>query len=306
MEVVRARVLGFCMGVRRAVDMAEAEIASAAGPVYTLGPLIHNPQTLASLEKRGVRVLAPEGAEPGGAFPPGGVVIIRAHGVSPATEENLRRRGARVVDATCPRVKASQLIAKDLAERGYLIFLAGERGHAEIQGIAGYVQSAAPHLPPVIVGNAGEAAAAAGRAKAGAEARAALIAQTTFSGEEYEAVAEAIRAVFPGLEVKRTICGATRDRREALRELCVRTDVDALVIAGGRESANTRRLADIARRYGKPCRLIETAAELAPGSETAAALAGAVSGREPRIGISAGASTPEEIIAAVEEKLRAM
>ncbi|MDR1142971.1 MAG: 4-hydroxy-3-methylbut-2-enyl diphosphate reductase [Spirochaetaceae bacterium] len=332
MKVLRAKVLGFCMGVRRAVEMTEAELA---GPeqVYTMGPLIHNPQTLAFLADRGVRILDEADLEKPGRDFRNGAVIIRAHGISPGVEKKLLLRGDRdgrkksafrIVDATCPRVKASQLAARSLAERGYLIFLAGERDHAEIQGIYGYVLTgkngglgdirggalgrdsgkavgetgkvpAGETFPPcIIVGSPEEAEAAARTALNGAPenfpVKTALIGQTTISEAEYSDIAAALTKSFPNLEVQRTICGATRDRQNALRELC--SLADALVIAGGRNSANTRRLLSIARECGKPAWLAESAADLP-----------AEAGAYPVVGLSAGASTPDSVIDEIERAL---
>jgi 4-hydroxy-3-methylbut-2-enyl diphosphate reductase len=328
MKVLRAGVLGFCMGVRRAVKMAEAELAArpAAGnrpPVFSLGPLIHNPQTLASLKGRGLVVLDEEAAAANGqaACPPcrdqpsagqgqtagspdeKPVVIIRAHGVSPRVEENLLLKGFRIVDATCPRVKASQNTALALASRGLTVFIAGEKNHAEVKGIAGYVEAGSPRKIPVdtarppetvdaagrparciIVGSAAEAETAAETLRRERpDAETALIAQTTFSEDEYERIETAVKKRFPGLEVKDTICGATRERQNALRELCAACD--AVIVAGGRDSANTRRLLAIAGQYGKPCWLAETAADLPPELKNHAVA-----------GLCAGASTPDGVI----------
>ncbi|MDR2211340.1 MAG: 4-hydroxy-3-methylbut-2-enyl diphosphate reductase [Spirochaetaceae bacterium] len=294
MDVIRARVLGFCMGVRRAVEMAEAELAAGSGPgeaspVFSLGPLIHNPQTLAALKAQGLVILDEDQAAAAPGKNP--VVIIRAHGVSPPLEENIRRRGARIVDATCPKVRASQKTALTLAKRGFTVFIAGEKTHAEVKGIAGYVeagsppdQEKAPGGSCIIAGTAAEAEAAARtlrRERPGAKT--ALIAQTTLSEDEYGRIAAAIKESFPDLEIRDTICGATRERQDALKELCAACD--AVVIAGGKESANTGRLLAIARRCGKPAWLAETAADLPPELD-----------RYKTLGISAGASTPDDVI----------
>jgi 4-hydroxy-3-methylbut-2-enyl diphosphate reductase len=295
------------MGVRRAVDLAEEELApdgSAVSGVYSYGPLIHNPQILRALEKRGLGII--DENDPANPVHPS-VVLVRAHGINPALEENIRRRGARIVDATCPKVKANQKTALNLARRGLIVFIAGEKTHAEVQGIAGYVEAGAAMSGKtasgksvaldevsaggtacprawIIVGNAAEAKAAAyvlRREQPGVKA--ALIAQTTLSEDEYALIAEAITETFPDLEIHSTICGATRERQDALRELCIRCD--AIVIAGGKESANTRRLLAIARQCGKPAWLIETAADLPPELK-----------EYQTLGLSAGASTPDGVI----------
>jgi 4-hydroxy-3-methylbut-2-enyl diphosphate reductase len=275
------------MGVRRAVDMAGAELR-AAGPgrrVYTMGPLIHNPQLLASLKSRGVDILdekdLPRDLSDS-------VVIIRAHGISPVLEAELVSRGVHIADATCPKVKASQNRARSLSQGGYRIFLAGERRHGEIIGIQGFAPAC------IIVADPGEAAAAAEqlRREGGGE-KTALIGQTTISAAEYRAIGEAILPFFPRLEIVNTICTATRDRQDALKQLC--NQVDALIVAGGRESANTRRLLGIAQELGKPAWLVESAAGIPP--EIAA---------YTRVGLSAGASTPDEVICGIEAALLAM
>jgi 4-hydroxy-3-methylbut-2-enyl diphosphate reductase len=283
--------------------MAGAELAarpvtgnSCCLPVFSLGPLIHNPQTLASLKKKGLVILDEEetagtGRRPDFAGSSGEkpAIIIRAHGVSPGVEENLRISGFRVVDATCPRVKASQNTAFALARRGLAVFIAGEKNHAEVKGIAGYVLSGAEahpkvHAGCVIVGAAAEAeAAAVALRRQKPDTETALIAQTTFSEDEYLRIAEAVKKSFPNLEVEDTICGATRERQEALKKLCA--EVDAVIVAGGRESANTRRLLAIAGQCGKPCWLAETAADLPPEL-----------GRYGSAGLCAGASTPDDVI----------
>jgi len=275
------------MGVRRAVEMALGETPGADFPVYTIGPLIHNPAVLETLKKRGIRVLK-EGELPS----PRSTVIIRAHGVPPARERELASLGARIIDATCPHVKSSQKKALSFAERGYVIFLAGEDNHAEIVGIRGYAESAQSCF---VVANPAEAEAAAAAfaekiAGSNTVQKTVLIAQTTFSLAEFEAIGEKIKKNFPSLEIVNTICGAM-DRQDALRELGAR--VDAIIIAGGRDSANSRRLLSVAVEMGKPAWLVESAAELPEEIYS-----------YNTVGLSAGASTPDEVIDDIEQTLR--
>ena len=283
MKVIRSLVLGFCMGVRRAVEIAEAELARKGRELCTMGPLIHNPRVLSSLRDRGMRVLEEE------ALPPelgGSTIIIRAHGISPSLEEELKRRHAVLADATCPRVKKNQLTARSLWEAGFSLFVAGEKQHGELAGLKAYAPGA------LVVSNPAEAALAAaalGREKPGA--RAALIGQTTIGDGEYRAIGRAIRAVFPDLTMVDSICPATRERQEALRELC--SQVEAVLIAGGRSYSNTRRLLDIALSLGKQAWLVEAAVEI-----PAAELTG-----YRTIGLSAGASTPDSDITEIEAAL---
>ncbi len=283
MKVLRAKSYGFCMGVRRAVDMAYAEAGSATtAKVATMGPLIHNPQALAALREQGVDELADVGPAADLADT---TVVIRAHGVAPAVQRRLEDSGARIVDATCPRVRLSQKKARLLSGAGYRLFLAGESHHGEIVGIQGY----APDC--LVVAGAEEAreqALALRRQDEGLKT--ALIGQTTLSQEEFAAIAAALRSVFPDLEVYDTICRATKDRQNALRALCAK--VDALVIVGGKNSANTRRLHELALQSGKPAWHVETEAELPAGI-----------GAYAVVGLSAGASTPDAVIDRVEARL---
>jgi len=309
-KIIRAKVLGFCMGVRRAVEMTESALscpapaANSAGysVIYTLGPLIHNPQVLSSLFAQGARVLEEEILFSDMAPPEdlsGATVIIRAHGVSPLVEDKLREKKARIIDATCPRVKANQLAAREKAKSGYRIFLAGERDHAELKGIYSYALSGSnsfndvPTDTPrcIVVGNPEEAKdAAMSLLEKEPNAKTALIGQTTISEDEYKAIALAIKHYFPALDVQDAICRATRDRQNALRELCARADT--IIVIGGKESANTRRLLSIARECGKKAWLVESAAALPP-----------VDAEHGVIGISAGASTPDNVIDEVEKAL---
>ncbi|GHT67063.1 4-hydroxy-3-methylbut-2-enyl diphosphate reductase [Spirochaetia bacterium] len=290
MKVIRAKVLGFCMGVRRAVDMAEGELRSG-GRVCTMGPLIHNPQVLESLQRQGAEILNEDKLPENLA---GVTVIIRAHGISPVLEDELKKRGARIADATCLRVKASQMKARTLAAKGYTLFLAGEKKHGEVIGIQGYAKGIPNYAPGcIVIAESGEAEhAAADFYRNNPTAKTALIGQTTISTEEYRTIGEGIKKFFPALEIADTICGATRDRQEALRKLC--GEVDAVIVAGGRESANTRRLLAIAQAQNKPAWLVESSAEI----PIEIALYNTV-------GLCAGASTPDETIDAIESALLA-
>jgi 4-hydroxy-3-methylbut-2-enyl diphosphate reductase len=275
--------MGFCMGVRRAVEMA-VEAAEAGPGVYTLGALIHNPQALESLAKRGVEILEDEALDNPGKLR-GATVLIRAHGVSPDRETRLREAGVRLKDATCPRVKANQIKARSLSEAGYRLFLAGEKRHAEIIGIQGYAPSCR------VVANPAEAAEAASELfREAGGVKTALLAQTTISPEEYRAIGTMICRYFPDLAVADAVCGAARDRQDALAELC--TQAEAVIIAGGRSSANTRRLLSIAQSLGKPAWIAETAEDLPAGIQ-----------RYSPVGLSAGASTPDWVIEGIERRL---
>jgi len=291
MTIIRARVLGFCMGVRRAVELTVSQAKKAAeegSAVYTLGHLIHNPQVLADLEKQGVITLNQDALEQIGKKGKNCGVIIRAHGISPQAEEKLRGMECKITDATCPNVKKNQLKTQELSRAGYSLFLAGESAHAEIEGITGYASSA-PFCKAVINTQQAREAAAALQ-KTNANAKTALIGQTTISQDEYRSIGNEIKKYFPDLEIVNTICAATAERQQALREIL--NKVDAVIIAGGKESANTRRLLAIAQESGKPCAMVEQVDEIPKefyGYKT--------------VGISAGASTPDSLIDEIESAL---
>ena len=301
MIVKRATVLGRCMGVRRAVDLAlETAKSIASGGtggggcrVYTLGPLIHNPQTVAELEARGISpieerggffVLASGSTRAGRGLTAldlgGSVVIIRAHGVPPDLRAKIEKAGASIVDATCPRVLASQRRASEYAAKGWTVVIAGDRDHGEVTGIAGFAPGA------IIVGSAEEAE------KIHADGPLALIAQTTIKQEEYGAIRAVLASKAAVLEAVDSICPATEERLAALEALAA--DCDALVVVGGRNSANTARLLATAKRLRAASWLVEGRTELPP--EVFA---------YERVGVTAGASTPDEAIDEVEEALLA-
>jgi 4-hydroxy-3-methylbut-2-enyl diphosphate reductase len=291
MNIIRAEVLGFCMGVRRAIDLACEEVP--AGRVYTYGPLIHNPPALADLKHRGIEPLdtdnIPDDLR-------GAAVIIRAHGVSPQVEVELHQRGALVINAPCPRVRTSQRQAVAFAKSGYRIFLAGEEYHAEIIGLKGYVSAGFAHSGAdpwcAVVSTVADAEKAAARLFAEhPDSRTVLIGQTTISEEEYRAIGEVITAFFPNLDIAETICPATSERQESLRKLLDK--VDAVIIAGGKDSANTRRLYTIAQASGKPCVLAENPADIPP-----------VFFAFNTIGLASGASTPDSVIDDIERMLK--
>ncbi|MDD5558007.1 MAG: 4-hydroxy-3-methylbut-2-enyl diphosphate reductase [bacterium] len=268
-----AGTAGFCMGVRRALDIVLR--MAAEGPVHTDGPLIHNPVIVRMLEEKGIRPLDP--ARP----PAAGVIVIRAHGVSPSRRGDLGRLGLRVCDATCPDVAKVQAIVKRHAERGYEIVIVGDRGHAEVEGLLGFsggrgrvVSSPAEarRLPPL--------------------GKVCAVAQTTQDPALFGETAAILGERAAELVVFDTICRSTKARRREAIELSRR--VDAMVVVGGRNSANTARLAAICAGADVPVFHVESEAEL-----DAAALAAFGA-----IGVTAGTSTPDWMIERVVERLR--
>ncbi len=290
MQIIRARVLGMCMGVRRADELARQAAQEAANEgvrVFTYGPLIHNPQAVAELEALGVHVLDTKEVEDGSASIPDlndAIVVIRAHGASLAAISRMREMGCRIIDATCPRVIKSQKLARHYEKLGWQVVLIGDPRHGEIAGILGHTSNA------IVVDSPTTALKIARKLK---DKPCALIAQTTIRQEDYDAVIAIFQANVPTITAEKTICPATRERQQALVELC--GQVDAVLIVGGKNSENTKRLYASAIECGKPAWHIETASELT-----------AEMARYERIGITAGASTPDFIVDQIQEALGAM
>lgn len=275
MNVVLAENAGACYGVQRALDMAH-DAAAGQGPVFTLGQLIHNPGVVAELEGVGVHVAeAPEDVAEG-------MVIIRSHGVTPDVYERLRERNLTVIDATCPHVARAQKAAAALANDGCRVLVVGEVGHPEVEGLRAWAKREGTKVDVVL---APEDVPADLRAPIG------IVVQTTQRRENLDAVVEAVRA--QGIEpiVKKTICSATRLRQDAAAKLA--GEVDAMVVIGGLNSSNTTRLAEICESISPRAFHIESADEIDP-----AWFAGCAN-----IGVTAGASTPENQISAVLERL---
>ncbi|MFH2114526.1 MAG: 4-hydroxy-3-methylbut-2-enyl diphosphate reductase [Spirochaetota bacterium] len=279
MTIVRAKVMGFCSGVRRAVRMAEEAAERSGGhPVYSLGRIVHNRTVTDRLEAKGIKLLADDEVPPAGA-----VVVIRSHGVPPDTLQELRDKGASIVDATCPKVTANQRTITRHSTAGRTIIIAGDEGHGEVTGLAG-------HAPGSVVIPDRQRALTWDH-----EGPLTLVAQTTMSQEEVDAIAAAISQNNNDLIVAGGICLATAERQTALRDLL--PQVDAVVIVGGKDSANTCRLTAIAGEAGKPVWQVASAEELyAEGLSIELC-------RFERIGLSAGASTPDDDIDAVERRL---
>lgn len=277
MKIVIARTAGFCMGVHRAVEMALDAPAKHRCPIYTCGPLIHNPQFLQLLEEKGVFVL--ESVPSSGQ----GTVLIRAHGVPPETKEALKTAGFHVIDATCPRVIKVQTIIRKYAKKGYACIIIGDADHPEVVGLKGfagengYVAGNMDELKSLPLFN-----------------NAIIVAQTTQNMAFYRQVKEWIHQHCPHYLSFDTICDSTENRQNEVKEIA--SSADAVVVVGGKTSGNTRRLADIASRGGKPVYHIETESELDFNALESARC----------IAITAGASTPNWIIKRVYRTLETL
>lgn len=293
MEIIRADILGFCAGVRRAVTIAENALVENKknGQVYTLGPLIHNPVALQDLAARNVKILSEDTIS---ALQPEDTVIIRAHGVAPETEALIQGRGCRLINATCPLVTKSQVRAAYYAEHGYVIFFAGDKNHGEVVGIEGYARKAAVKAGTecrfILLNDMSEAEAVLQLFPSGVE-KCVLLSQTTFSLTMFSSIRTVLKNSFENLEIVSSICPATHERQESLVSLCAK--VDGVLVVGGRTSANTNRLFRTASKLCGAAALIEVPEEI---PEQFFSLR--------TVGITAGASTPDSTIDDVENRLR--
>lgn len=261
------------MGVRRAVNMVEEELTGDK-TIYTLGPIIHNQQVLDRLQARGVKMAqSPDDVE-GDC-----TLVIRAHGVEPETEQILREKGINLADGTCPKVKQSHRIIEEYSEKGFFIVILGDKNHGEVKGLAGRANR------HIVVSTPEEAE------KLTLPRETLLICQTTVKLDEFDCIKEILLAKNPDLAVKNMICPATRKRQTAVKELAAK--VQAMVVVGGKGSANTKRLYQTALEQGIAAFHVETAGEITEEMK-----------RYDTIGVTAGASTPDDIIEEVMDALR--
>lgn len=274
--VVAAEYAGACYGVQRALNMAEETIKQAV-PITSLGPLIHNPIVVAKYEQAGIAIAdSVEDIHTD-------AVLVRSHGITPRLKEQIERKGLSVVDATCPYVLRAQKAAQRLANEHDMLVIVGEKGHPEVEALEAYgllssasviVVSSAKELPDELPDTVG------------------VVVQTTQTFDALDDVLAGIRERGSEADVAHTICRATRQRQEAASSLAKR--VDAMVVIGGRNSANTTRLAEICSSQGARTFHIESWEELDPDwfADCEA------------IGVTAGASTPQYQIDEVTEELR--
>ena len=278
MEIEKASDLGFCFGVRRAIKLVE-EAARKQGSLQTLGPIVHNRQVVEGLETEGIEVAS------GLHDIDSETVAITSHGIAPQVADMLEYRGLKVIDATCPLVQRAQRAARRLAAAGFFVLVFGDSAHPEVQGILGWA-----------VGNALAALEAPKLERL--PRRVGVLSQTTQSAAHFARFLQQLItsgiASLSELRIVNTICEATTKRQQAALELAGR--VDLMIVIGGRHSANTRHLAESCAAAGVETHHVETAAELDP--------AWLVNRR--RIGVTAGASTPDRIIDEVITKLEEM
>ncbi|GAB6156996.1 bifunctional 4-hydroxy-3-methylbut-2-enyl diphosphate reductase/30S ribosomal protein S1 [Desulfotomaculum varum] len=273
-EVLLANKAGFCYGVKRAIEMALQAAREKKENIYTLGPLIHNPQVVRDLARQGVKEIndLAEVTE--------GSIIIRSHGVGPEIFQQARKKGLKIIDATCPFVARAQRAAHAMAEQGLPVFILGDPGHPEVQGILGWAMGKG-----VVIENADELSRV-DHPKVG------VVAQTTQPLANYLKLVEALEKQGVEVDARNTICHATGERQRAALELAQKVDV--MVVVGGKNSANTKKLARICQETGTPTYHVESAQELREEWFCGHQI----------LGLTAGASTPDAIIEEVKRRMK--
>lgn len=269
MEIIVAEHAGFCFGVEKAIQAAEK--AARREPVFSLGPLLHNKQETARLKKLGI-IEKDELMEKG-------AVLIRTHGVGPQTYELLEKQGSKIIDVTCPHVKKAQKVAREAAEQGYQVFILGDHQHVEVQGIVAWTENKA-----IVINSLEELK------KIKLKDKVALLAQTTEKETNFNELVAYLQTQPLDLKILPTICSATRIRQKAAVKLA--KQVDLMIVIGGRHSSNTKKLKEVCQKYVTTYQ-VEQADELQPKWFQ----------NKFKIGVTAGASTPDWIIKEVIEQM---
>lgn len=275
-----AKTAGFCFGVKRAVEQVYEQIEKAKMPVYTYGPIIHNREVVKDLEEKGVRVLNTEQEL---AELSEGIVIIRSHGAGRHVYEILEKKGITIVDATCPFVKKIHRIVQEQEAAGRRVVIIGDPRHPEVQGICGWSGGQA-----LVVQDAREME----ELPLHREEALCLVAQTTFNYNKFQDLVEIISEKSYDIIVLNTICNATKERQKEARRIA--EEVDAMIVIGDKHSSNTQKLFEICAKACKDTYYIQTLDDLNLNQL----------GSVETVGITAGASTPNNIIEEVQDNVR--
>ena len=282
MEIIVGKTAGFCYGVKRAVESAENEINNSEEQVYCLGEIVHNKQVVNELKEKGIKFV--ENIDEAN-----NKTIIRAHGIPKEVYEKAKQKNIEIIDCTCPNVLKIHKIAKEYADNGYFIFLCGNKTHPENLGTISYCGENV-----YVIEKENDTFKALEKLEKTGIKKILVISQTTYSLEKFYIIEEIIRNELPRnieLEIKNTICKATELRQKETEEISKK--VDMMIIIGGANSSNTKKLYEISKQNCKNSICIETVEEL-PIKEVS---------RYDKIGIMAGASTPQKEIEKVVEKI---
>ncbi len=282
MEILLANPRGFCAGVERAIEIVERALQRFGAPIYVRHEVVHNRYVVEDLRAKGA-VFVEELDE----VPAGGTVIFSAHGVAKAVREEAERRGLKVFDATCPLVTKVHIEVAKMRDAGREIVMIGHRGHPEVEGTTGQVKDGMH-----VVENLADVA----RLVVADPGRLAYVTQTTLSVDDAAAIVAALKARFPSITgpKKNDICYATQNRQDAVKLLAPQCDL--VIVVGSTNSSNSNRLREVAQHLGVRAQLVDSAEQIDP-----AWIAGS-----DKVGVSAGASAPEVLVAQVIERLRQM
>ncbi len=280
MKVIKAKTAGFCFGVKRAVDTVYEQVNTCSGPIYTYGPIIHNEEVVKDLESKGVVVLRTEEDLDNIS---GGTVIIRSHGVEKRIYDKLEAKGVRIVDATCPFVKKIHNIVQKESAEGKYILIIGNPDHPEVIGIRGW---AGEHA--AVIQNADDIE----NIDFSKKEKICVVSQTTFNYNKFKDLVEIIKKKSYDSIVLNTICNATKERQTEAESIA--ESVDAMIVIGDKHSSNTQKLFEICRKACNNTYYIQTLDDLDLNQL----------GSVETVGITAGASTPNNIIEEVQNNVR--
>ena len=280
MEVIVAKTAGFCFGVERAVNQVYDQIKNENGPIYTLGPIIHNEEVVRDLEEKGVKVLNSENeiltlTE--------GTVIIRSHGVGKHIYDMLKAQGVQIVDATCPFVKKIHRIVQEQNLQGRRVIIIGDETHPEVEGIKGWGDART-----MVVKNEEQME----KLPSFTGKKMCIVSQTTFNYNKFKDLVEKFEKKGYDILVLNTICNATQERQVEARRIA--SEVDAMIVIGGRHSSNTQKLYEICQKECKNTYFIQSLGDFNPECVNSVR----------SVGITAGASTPNQIIEEVHTNVR--
>ena len=276
MEIILVPKIGFCFGVKRAVDISFGSLKKSSKPCQVLGPLVHNEFVIEKLKKSGIKFINSLNEAKGG------TVIIPAHGEDPKILEKIKKMGLEIIDTTCPLVKKVQDLAKNLQKEGYQVIIIGDKGHKEVKSIQavikrkGIIIDSEKYLPKLRIKNKPVA----------------VIVQTTQNPERVEKILRKLEKKFKNLEFHNTLCPTVQNYQKEVKKLTPK--VDLMLIVGSKTSANTKRLAEIAKTSGKLVYHIESPAQLRKNW---------LSGVK-KVGIAGGTSTPKWLIEEVINRLK--
>ncbi|MGN0160742.1 MAG: 4-hydroxy-3-methylbut-2-enyl diphosphate reductase [Lachnospiraceae bacterium] len=278
MEVILAKTAGFCFGVKRAVDMVYQQIGNEK--IYTFGPIIHNEEVVEDLKSKGIGVINTLeeacGVEPG-------TMIIRSHGTSKKMYDELEKMGWQIIDATCPFVKKIHRIVAEESARGTQVVIIGNENHPEVEGICGWCNNV-----PVVIDSKEKAC----DFKVEDGRKVCIVSQTTFNYKKFQELVEIITKKGYDIIVRNTICNATEERQTEARQLARKAD--AMIVIGGKSSSNTQKLYEICKDECENTYYIQTLRDLDLSKFSCACC----------VGITAGASTPNNIIQEVQTNVR--